>query len=137
MALLTERFRLQSHKEMREVSGLVLSARRAPAALKPPLANETYSVRPDRQGHFIFTAAPLSALTNFLSQAAQVPVTDETELKGIYDFVVSTVDVRPQPREDWGDRVREAVEALGFHVESRRIPLEITVVDRCEHPGEN
>lgn len=137
MSLLIDRFRLQSHKETREVPGFVLRARRLPASVKPAADLETYSVRPDGQGHFIFTATPLSALTNFLSVQTHVPVTDETDLKGAYDFVVSTVDVQPQPGEDWGDRVREAVEALGFQVESRRISLEMTVVDRCERPAEN
>jgi uncharacterized protein (TIGR03435 family) len=137
MSLLSDRFKLRSHKETREVPGLVLRARRLPAGVKPAADHETYSVRPDCQGHFIFTATPLSALTNFLSQQTHVPVTDETDLKGAYDFVVATVDVQPQPGEDWGDRVREAVEAIGFQTESRRVSLEITVVDRCERPAEN
>jgi uncharacterized protein (TIGR03435 family) len=137
MSLLMDRFKLQSHKESHDVPGLVLRARRLPAGVKPAADRETYSVHPDGQGHFIFTATPLSALTNFLSQQTHVPVTDETDLKGAYDFIVATVDVQPQPGEDWGDRVREAVEALGFQVESRRVSLEITVVDRCERPTEN
>ncbi len=137
MSLLIDRFKLQSHKETREVPGLVLRARRLPAGVKPSADRETYSVRPDGQGNFIFTATPSSALTNFLSQQTHVPVTDETDLKGAYDFVVATVDVQPQPVEDWGDRVRDAVDALGFHVESRQVSLEITVVDRCERPTEN
>ena len=137
MSLLIDRFKLRSHKETREVPGLVLRARRLPAGVKPAAEHEAYSVRPDRQGHFIFTATPLSALTNFLSQQTHVPVTDETDLKGAYDFVVATVDVQPQPGGDWGDRVREAVEALGFQVESRRVSVEITVVDRCERPAGN
>jgi uncharacterized protein (TIGR03435 family) len=137
MSLLIDRFKLQSHKETREVPGLVLRARRLPASVKPAADHETYSIRPNGRGHFIFTATPLSALTNFLSVQTQVPVTDETDLKGAYDFVVATVDIKPQPGEDWGDRVREAVEALGFQVESRRVSLEITVVDRCERPAEN
>jgi uncharacterized protein (TIGR03435 family) len=76
----------------------------------------------------------LADLTNFLSQATHAPVTDETELKGTYDFVI---DVQPQPGEDQGDLVRGAVEGLGFLVEGRRVSLEITVVDRCERPTEN
>lgn len=137
MSLLTDRFKLQTHKETREVPGLVLRARHLPAGVKPAADHETYSVRPDGQGHFVFAATPLSALTNFLSVQTHVPVTDETDLKGVYDFVVSTVDIQPQPGEDWGGRVREAVEALGFQVENRRISVEVTVVDRCERPAEN
>jgi uncharacterized protein (TIGR03435 family) len=137
MSLLVDRFKLRSHREKREVPGLVLRARRLPAGVTPAADHERYSIRPDGQGHFVFTATPLSALTNFLSQQTHVPVTDETDLKSAYDFVVATVDVQPQPGEDWGDRVREAVEALGFQAESRRVSLEITVVDGCERPTEN
>ena len=36
-----------------------------------------------------------------------------------------------------GDRVRQAMEAIGFRVEDRRVPLDVTVVDRCERPSPN
>jgi uncharacterized protein (TIGR03435 family) len=135
MSLLIVRFKLQSHKETREVPGLVLRAKRMPTGIKHAMDNEKYSVQRDPQaGHFVFKAAHLTDLTNFLSQATHAPVTDETELKGTYDFVI---DVQPQPGEDQGDLVRGAVEGLGFLVEGRRVSLEITVVDRCERPTEN
>lgn len=62
---------------------------------------------------------------------------DETELNGAYDFELATSQVESQPGMNWGDQVREAVGAIGFRVEDRRIPLEITVVDRCERPSAN
>jgi uncharacterized protein (TIGR03435 family) len=46
-------------------------------------------------------------------------------------------NVDAQPGEAWGDRVRDAVIALGFKVETRKVPLELTVVDRCDRPSEN
>jgi uncharacterized protein (TIGR03435 family) len=135
MSLLIDRFKLQSHKETRDIPGLVLRAPRMPAGIKPATANETYSVQRNPQaGHFIFTAAHLADLTNLLSQATHLPVTDETELKSAYDFVI---DAPPQPGEDLVDRIRGAVEAVGFRLESRRVSVEITVVDRCERPTEN
>ena len=36
-----------------------------------------------------------------------------------------------------GDRIREAVLAVGFKVEYRKVPTEVTVVDHCERPSEN
>lgn len=135
MSLLIARFKLKSHKETRDVPGFVLRAKRMPTGVKPATANETYSVQRDLQaGHFVFKAARLADLTNFLSQAMHAPVTDETELKGTYDFVI---DVQPQPGEDRSDVARSAVEGLGFLVESRRVSLDITVVDSCERPTEN
>jgi uncharacterized protein (TIGR03435 family) len=137
MSLLTDRFRLQSHTEKHGVPGLVLRAKRLPAGVKPAAPDEKYSVRPDGQGHFIFNGATSFALTNFLERQTHLPVTDDTGLKGTYDFTVSTVDIQPQPGEDWGDRVRQAVAALGFQVEDRNVSIELTVVDGCERPTEN
>jgi hypothetical protein len=53
------------------------------------------------------------------------------------DFSLELSAVEPQPGENWGDRVREAVIAAGFKVEERKAPIEVTVVDRCERPSEN
>jgi uncharacterized protein (TIGR03435 family) len=134
IALLAERFHLEAHREKREVPGRVLRASRNPRLLKQAGSEERYSIRPDR-GNVVFTAVSMSAVTNYLSQMWKVPVVDETELKGTYDFELAPSN--PQPGMNWGDRVREAAEAVGFRVEDRRISLEITVVDRCEWPTEN
>jgi uncharacterized protein (TIGR03435 family) len=136
MALLTERFQLVSHLEMREVPGMVLRAPRTPPGLKQANSDESYSIEMIHD-NVAFTAVSMSAVTNYLSQMWRAPVVDETELKGRYDFELATSRIESQPGINWGDRVREAVEAAGFRVENRRIPLEITVVDRCERPSAN
>jgi uncharacterized protein (TIGR03435 family) len=135
MALLAERFKLESHRETRDVPGIVIRAPRMPKDLKPAAPGESYSIRMDERGDIVFTATPMSAVTNYLSQMWRSPVMDETELKGTYDFVlpISKVD----QTEIWGDRVREAITEVGFRVENRQIPLEVTVVDRCERPSAN
>lgn len=137
MALLAERFHLESHRETREVPGIVLRAPRGRREdLKQASSDERYSIRTDR-GDVVFTAVSMSGVTNYLSQMWHAPVVDETALKGAYDIKLPTSKIELQPRMSWGDRVREAAEAIGFRVEDRRIPLEVTVVDRCERPGEN
>lgn len=135
MALLAERFQLQSHSEQREVPGIVLRASKTAGGLKQADAGENYSIRMDR-GDVMFTAVPMPGLTNYLSQMLRTPVVDETELKGTYSFLLATSKVE-QPGMSFGDRVREAVEAIGFRIENRKIPLEVTVVDRCERPTAN
>ena len=136
MGLLAERFHLESHRETREVPGIVLRAPRSAGGLKQAGSEEHYSIGNDG-GDVVFTAVPMSAVTNYLSQMWHAPVTDETELKGAFDFKLATSQVDLQPQISWGDRVRDAVEAVGFRVENRRIPLEVTVVDRCERPSGN
>lgn len=133
MALLAERFRLEAHRETREMPAVVLRAPRMPAGLKPAGSQEKYSIRMGDQ-EVVFTAVSMPSLTNWLSQMWHEPVVDETDLKGMYDFVATISRVEPQPG---GDRLRDAFEDLGFRVENRKVPLEITVVDRCERPSEN
>jgi uncharacterized protein (TIGR03435 family) len=135
MALLAERFQLASHPETRPVPGMVLRAQQTPKGLRESGSDEHYSIRTDRD--VFFTAAPMAAVTNYLSQMWAVPVVDETELKGKYDFTLAISHLDVQPATSWGDRVREAIEAVGFRVEPRRIPMEVTVVDRCERPSAN
>lgn len=136
MALLAERFQFQSHRETREVPGIVLLAPRTLPRLKVAGSNETGSIHMDR-GDVVFTAIPMSGVTNYLSNMWLAPVVDETDLKGAYDFELATSRVEAKPGVNWGDRVREAIETLGFRVENRRVPLEVTVVDRCERPSAN
>lgn len=135
MALLAERFHLQAHKETREIPGYTISAPKSPRGLKPAATSENYSIRMNA-GNVVFTASTIDALTNYLSQFWKEPVEDQTNLDGTYDFTLGT-SLAVRPREDFSDRLREAVEDLGFHVESKKLPLEMTVVDHCEHPGEN
>jgi uncharacterized protein (TIGR03435 family) len=136
MALLAERFQLQSHSEQREVPGIVLRAPKTPGGLKQSNAGESYSIRMDR-GDVIFTAVPMSGLTNYLSQMLRAPVVDETQLNGAYTFQLATSKIEAQQGLSFGDRVREAAEAIGFRLENRKVPLEVTVVDRCERPTAN
>jgi uncharacterized protein (TIGR03435 family) len=136
MALLAERFQLQSHRETRQLPTMVLRAPERPRALKPAGSDETYSIRMER-GDVVLTAVPMAAVTNYLSNMWRVPVVDETEIKGKYDFKLATAQMEGEPEMKLGDRVRQAMEAIGFRVEDRRVPLEVTVVDRCERPNAN
>lgn len=136
MALLAERFQLKSHRDKRDVPGIVLRVVREPGGLKKAGSNENYSIRME-QGDVVFTAVPMAGVTNYLSQMLRAPVVDRTDLEGAYDFVLAVSRIESQPGATWGDRVREAAEAVGFRVENQRIPLEVTVVDRCERPSAN
>lgn len=135
MALLAERFQLQSHKEARDVPGFTLRAPK-PGTLKRAASDDKNSIR-TVNGDVVFTASPMKALTNYLSQSWAGPVEDATQLEGLYNFTLALSQVERHPGEKWSDWTREAVEEAGFRVEARKIPLEVTVVDRCERPSEN
>jgi len=137
MALLAERFQLAAHRETREISTMVLLVPKRPAKLKSAAEGETPSMRLGQNNDLIFTAVPMSAVINYLSQMWHSPVVDETGLTGNFDFSLEPSAVDALPGEVWSDRVREAALAFGFKIETKIVPTEITVVDRCERPSEN
>lgn len=137
MALLKERFQLAAHRETRKITSMVLLAPKRPAGLKPATEGETSSIRFGEHNDPTFTAVPMSSVTNYLAQMWHAPVVDQTGLKGTFDFSLEPSAVDPQPGGEWGDRIRGALLAFGFKVEMRKVPVEITVVDRCERPSEN
>jgi uncharacterized protein (TIGR03435 family) len=136
MALLAERFNLSVHRETRDISAVVLLTPKKPAGLKLTSARETWSTRFNDHKDPTFTAETMSLFANYLSQTWHLPVVDQTGLEGAFDFSLKPSGVDPQVGE-WGDKVREAVVAFGFKIEERKMPTEVTVVDRCERPSEN
>jgi uncharacterized protein (TIGR03435 family) len=134
MALLAERFNLSVHHETRDLPAMVLLAPKMPGGVKPAAPGETYSVPYFARDVLPFTAVPMSAFTNYLSNVWQSPVVDQTGLEGAYDF---TLNPSSEPGESWGDRIHDALGAVGFKIEYKKVPTEVTVVDRCERPSEN
>jgi uncharacterized protein (TIGR03435 family) len=138
MALLGERFHLAAHRETRAIPTMVLLAPKRPSGLKPAADREKYSIRVGQHNDPAFTAVPMSDFVNhYLSQMLHSPVADQTGLAGNFDFSLDPSPVDALPGEGWNDRVREAVLAFGFKIETRNVPTEITVVDRCERPSGN
>jgi len=136
MGLLAERFQLQTHNETRDIPGFMIRTPKAPGTLKPSASDEKYSLRMT-DGDVAFTAAPMSSLTNYLSQMWAAPLEEQAKLEGGYDFTLATSRAERDPGDKWGDWVREVLEEAGFRVEGRKIPMEVTVVDRCERLSEN
>lgn len=137
LALLADRFKLEIHRETREIDAIVVRAPRIPKGVKVAGADERNSIRPDGHGNFVFMAVPIRGLTSYLSNTLGGAVVDQTDLKQRYDFVLNTSVTEHPQGESWEDRVRDALADLGFSVENRKVPLEVTVVDRCERPNEN
>jgi uncharacterized protein (TIGR03435 family) len=137
LALLAERFKLVVHQETRDIPTVVLMAPKRPAALKPAADGETPSIHFGAHGDPTFVAMPMSQVTNYLSQMWHSPVVDQTGIAGVFDFSFAPSAFEAAPGETWGDLVREAVLAFGFKVETRKVPVQVTVLDRCERPSEN
>ena len=77
--------------------------------------------------HFV---SPISGLKDSLQAALQIPVVDQTGLKGLYDFKL-TWDNSDQTKIR--ENVRQAVlDQLGFKLVPTNMPVEMLVVERVK-----
>ena len=150
--LLAERFRLETHREMRpmEVMAIVLpkSGHKMTASQSDGPPND----RQDPQRGSIVEGAAVTDLGEELSRILSTPVVDLTGLKGRFDFTLNVqkyvsalrsrlmAEGRPMPESEAQLTImQEALEGeLGLRLEPRRAPVEVVVIDRAEKtPVEN
>lgn len=153
--LLAERFKLAVHTEQRIMPAYGLVAAKGGPKLQP---SESAVLSEQRCGpgggtpgqkHVVCRHMTMALLADTLQEIASrdldVPVVDETGLRGAFDFKLDwTPAVRPTddtPPTDPlpGPTLFEAVETqLGLRLESRRLPLPVIVIDSVERvPIEN
>ena len=133
--LLEERFKLKYHRERREVSGLALVVAKKGTKLirSEGGSNEISLAGGILTGHNV----TLTRLAQLLSSVMRKPVSDMTGLEGSYDF---TVDPKSYagPGQDLQGMVISAIqEELGLKLESKKIELQVMVVDSIQPPDEN
>ena len=140
-SLLTQRFAIVSHRENRERSVFALTlAKGGPKFQKS--AGEGKSSLMGKQT-VVAQWVPMQAFANFLSGPMRRPVIDETGLEGQYDFRFDLLsmlppDLAPGQEPDVAAMVLAGLpEQLGLKLESRKVPVDVLVVDRWEKPGEN
>jgi uncharacterized protein (TIGR03435 family) len=158
MALLRDRFKLEAHRETRDLPVYSLVQARPGGTLGPGLRRsavncqdpearkKAYASAPpggrlicgltDSGGTFTGGGIEISTLLTILTGASGRPVLDRTGLTGGFD-----VDLKwSQTLQDAADAVSiftAVQEQLGLKLESATAPLEVAVVDRLERPSEN
>jgi uncharacterized protein (TIGR03435 family) len=144
MALLEDRFKLAVHHEEKEAPGLSLAVGKRPPNLASSKDNEETLIRSGDRRQVIFQGVTMGRLANYLGQIWHVTVVNRTGLTGKFDFSLDPDSYATEPvaqsplrRESFGDLVRAAVEHLGFTVETRKVTIDITVIDHAERPSEN
>jgi uncharacterized protein (TIGR03435 family) len=150
-ALLRDRFTLQTHREIKAISGYQLGVENGRHRLQP------VSSDPDRQGFSVVSMqeirgpGSMPALARALSGVLAAPVEDVTGLSGSYDIELKwSPDERPPAgSSDSGDGVVKAGEPslslftaaklqLGLALKPDRVPVEMIVIDSAEkQPTEN
>jgi uncharacterized protein (TIGR03435 family) len=137
MMLLEDRFKLTVHHETKEESGIVLTKGKQPPVLKTSEGGEQVLGRLDDRRQVIFRNVSMPQLAGYLRGMLGMPVTDRTGITGSYDFSLDPDSFVDTPGEAFRDRIRSAVEALGFKLESQKVSRDITVIDHAERPTEN
>lgn len=135
-ALLADRFKLKIHRETKEVAGYILTVGKNGPKLK--------AADPDATGLMSLTSLTstdcaemkvvswsMDQLGNYFSAILMQPVLDGTGLGGNYDYKLTWSDQSP----GCPALVTALQEQLGLKLESRKVTIQILVVDSAEKPG--
>lgn len=144
--MLEERFKLAVHREMKTFSVYELVVARAGIKFKEVPDTGSHHMNSNNT-HLIATGTSMAALAEFLSQSADRPVLDRTELRGVYDV---KLDWAPESDDAAGDKIDDSVvsslpplpsaleQQLGLKLAPAKAPIQIFIVDHAEKaPTEN
>lgn len=144
-ALLAERFHLKAHRETREEPGYALTAAKRGSKLQPAPDNSHCGSNSKGDGNIVTltaTCIDMREFAWFLAHQTKMPVNDQTQLAGTYTF---SLEWTPDDLKTIANSDRPALpslftvleEKLGLKLESRKIPVDVIVVDGAERPTEN
>lgn len=154
-ALLTDRFGLAIHREMQEKPGYALVVARNGAKLQPATEDPSVQFSRTSSGDRTLKAPGISMaqLASAFSTALGKIVVDQTGIEGKFNVALQwtpdyTTEPRmakngepmpaPPPDSTPGPSLFTAVqETLGLRLESKKVPVEVIVIDRATRPTEN
>lgn len=143
--LLAERFKLKFHIDKKEFSGYVLVAAKGGLKIKPVGAetNRTHSNSNGLVSSIEVEGSTLKTLADVLSRSLRMPVGDASGIDGAFTFKLEwTPEDLAGARADSGVAGPPTIftalqEQLGLKLESRKVPMDVYVIDSAEKPGEN
>jgi uncharacterized protein (TIGR03435 family) len=153
-ALLTDRFGLVIHREMQDKPGYALVVGKNGSKLPPPIDDKSvmFSRTPAGNRTLQATSVSMSRFAEALSSALSATVVDKTGIAGEYNvsfewtpdssapLVLKSGELAPAPPADAvpGPTIFTALqERLGLKLESRKVPVEVIIIDRANRPTEN
>ena len=144
-ALLADRFKLQLHRQTKEINAMILQVAKGGHKLKEvePEGLPSFST-----GRLSLTGkgATIAQLITFLSREIRLPIVDQTGLTGRYDYFLDiNAYVTPEMRNQAGPPLEAPSiiasalqEQLGLKVDAKKMPMEVLIVDKMEKtPTEN
>jgi uncharacterized protein (TIGR03435 family) len=147
-ALLAERFKLALHRESREGHVYAMMAAKGGLKVKPVAPTGDSSTNSTR-GTLDGKQVSMDRLAKALSQVLGLDVVDQTGVAGVFDVKLAwdpastalspDTPAEARPARDSGPSIFTALqEQLGLKLESRKMPVEILVIDHVERvPTEN
>jgi uncharacterized protein (TIGR03435 family) len=141
-ALLSGRFKVESHWEERVLPAYLLEIGKKGPKLHRPSEDEKF--RLDVNGPVITgNAVSMTQLAGLISRnVVKAPVLDMTNLDGKYDFSLNILayadDVNQLQSTDMVGTINGALQAkLGLKLTHKKAPIKVLVVDHAEAPTEN
>ena len=143
--LLAERFKLELHRQTKEINAMVLIVAKGGHKLKEVEQEGSPSFSTGKL-NLTGKGATIAQLITFLSREIRLPIVDQTGLAGRYNYFLDinayiTEEMRNQggPPIEAPSIIANALQGqLGLKVEARKMPLEVLIIDKMEKtPTEN
>jgi uncharacterized protein (TIGR03435 family) len=134
--LLEERLALKAHRDVRRVSGYILSVGKGGPKLKEsgPFTptNDPSSGRRIRQGFngFQLGHCDMAQLADALARELRVPVEDQTRLNGVYSILIQIPSAELKDELNRPTLYREALSAYGLQLAASKIETPVLVIDK-------
>ncbi|HEY3743237.1 MAG TPA: TIGR03435 family protein [Bryobacteraceae bacterium] len=138
-SLLMSRFQLRAHWETRTMQGSVLSVAKGGSKLKPSATGTDYRTR-QGSGDLLCQRCSLPIFVHFLSNYLKVPVRDDSGIDGLFDINISFAPIETFDGDPKSERPALATvlqDRLGLKLESKKITIQVLVVDHIERPTSN
>jgi uncharacterized protein (TIGR03435 family) len=130
--LLTERFGLVLHREMKTMPAFALTVGNGKPRLENSAATSPAGMRSDGSQstiHMTSAATTLAAFATALSRNLDRPVLDRTDLTGLYAMDIEYA--RQGSLDSDAASIAGALQKLGLRLESVRAPIEVIKVDHA------
>jgi uncharacterized protein (TIGR03435 family) len=142
-SLLADRFKLSFRREKKDMAGYALAVAKGGLKIQPVEADGSRSS--GGRGKITAQGASMPKLAELLSRRLSIPVEDATGVAGVFNL---TLEWAPEEQglkatatstdAPAGPSIFTALqEQLGLKLESRKIPMDVLVIDRAEKPTEN
>ncbi len=142
--LLATRFKLEFHRDTREMPAYVVSIAKGGHKLRPSDGSGSMDLKPNGKGAASFSRVTMDQLIQMASPLLQGVVVDETGLSGSYDFNLDLsgfmgADSHPSSLEEAVSILIEAAnQQLGIKIEQKKVPAPRLLIDHIEKiPVEN